>query len=190
MAQKDTEYLESKEPFRNVQLIGGAYAKVDTHSIVGYCHNNDHKGFLTISIMNEHECIQKKCHYFEKFLDYPFWQKRQRKEQLRQLEKEKANRRKENQKLAQKNLERKNSTLLSQANELISKFGYENIKIISIHTDKNSGVIFYISDKNENDWYEYRELAFSMSRIFNKKFILKHAKLPDGSFATMQLSNK
>ena len=69
---------------------------------------------------------------------------------------------------------------------LISALGrYENIKIISIHTDKTSGVIFFISDKNENDWYEYRELAFSMSRIFNKKFMLKHAKLPDGSYATI-----
>lgn len=185
MAQKDTEYLESNEPFRRVNLIGGAYATVDTPSLVGYCHNENHKGFLTVSIMNEHECIAKGCNFFEKFEDYPYWVRKRRKEEQEKVAKEKAARRKENRRLAQENLDRKNANMVARAEELIESYGYENIKIISIHTDKTSGVIFYISDKNENDWYEYRELAFSMSRIFNKKFMLKHAKLLDGSYATI-----
>lgn len=97
----------------------------------------------------------------------------------------KAARRKENARLEKENRERKNAIMVSRAEELIDKYAYKNMKIISIHTDKTSGVIFFISDKNENDWYEYRELAFSMNKMFNKKFILKHAKLPDGSYATI-----
>lgn len=185
MAQKDTDYLESNEPFRRVNLIGGVYATVDTPSLVGYCHNENHKGFLTVSIMNEHECIAKGCNFFEKFEDYPYWVRKHRKEEQEKVAKEKAARRKENRRLAQENLDRKNANMVARAEELIKSYGYENIKIISIHTDKTGGVIFFISDKNENDWYEYRELAFSMSRIFNKKFMLKHAKLPDGSYATI-----
>ena len=185
MAQKDTEYLETNEPFRRVHLIGGTYATIDTNSIVGYCHNETHKGFLTVAIMNEHDCIGKECFYFEKFEDYPFWQKKQRKDEQEKLAKVKAARRKENARLAKENLERKNTLMVSRAEELIDKYAYKNIKIISIHTDKTSGVIFFISDKKENDWYEYRELAFSMNKMFNKKFILKHAKLPDGSYATI-----
>lgn len=168
-----------------MHLIGGAYATVDTNSIVGYCHNEAHKGFLTVSIMNEHDCIGKECFNFEKFEDYPFWRKKQRKEEQEKLAKVKAARRKANARLAQENRERKNALMLSRAEELIDKYAYKNIKIISIHTDETSGVIFFISNKNANDWYEYRELAFSMSRIFHKKFMLKHAKLSDGSYATM-----
>lgn len=185
MAQKDTEYLETKEPFRIVHLIGEAYAKVDTNSLVGYCHNEAHKGFLTVTIMNEHDCINKECFYFEKFEDYPFWRKKQRKEKQEKLRKIKAARRKENARLAKEKLKRENALMVSRAEELIDKYNYNNIEIISIHTDKTSGVIFFISDKNENDWYEYREIAFSMNKIFNKKFMLKHAKLPDGSYATI-----
>ena len=183
VGRKDTEYLESGEPFRNVNLIGGAYARVDTHSLVGYCHNELHKGFLTITIMNEHDCIGKECSFLEKFEDYPFWVKKRRKEEQKQISKEKAARRNENKKLAQENLERKNANMVSRAEELIEKFGCKDIKIISIHTDKTSGVIFFISSKNQNDWYEYRELAFEMSKIFHKTYMLKHAKMPDGSYA-------
>lgn len=72
LAEKDTEYLNSKEPFRDVRLIGGAYATVDTPAIVGFCHNEDNKGIITVTILNQHDCIAKGCHYFEKFEDYPF----------------------------------------------------------------------------------------------------------------------
>lgn len=80
MAEIDTEFLKTNEPFRKVRLIGGAYATVDTPSIVGFCHNPDHKGTLTVSIMNEHECIAKECFYFEKYDDYPYWQRYYRRE--------------------------------------------------------------------------------------------------------------
>lgn len=55
MADKYTEYTNNDVAFQNVKLLGGGPAKVDVPSIVGYCHNAQHKGVLTIAIMNEHD---------------------------------------------------------------------------------------------------------------------------------------
>lgn len=59
MTEIDKRFLNNDAPFRKVRLIGGAYATVDTPSIVGYCHNTEHKGIVTVTIMQEHDCIAK-----------------------------------------------------------------------------------------------------------------------------------
>lgn len=33
----------------------------------GYCWNNEHKGWLTPKHVKEHDCIGKKCRYFQKY---------------------------------------------------------------------------------------------------------------------------
>lgn len=185
MAEIDTEYLKTNEPFRKVRLIGGAYATVDTPSIVGFCHNPDHKGTLTVSIMNEHECIAKECFYFEKFEDYPYWQRYYRREELKVLEKAKKKRRKENQEKQAANVKKKEDEIISRAYKFAADLNIDNFKIISVHKNEEGYTIFYISDVPENDWYEFREIAFRMNRFFNKKFTLKHTKLPDGSYAVI-----
>lgn len=185
MAKKDTEYLNSNEPFRRVNLIGGAYATVDTPSLVGYCHNDDHKGFLTVTIMNEHDCIAKGCHYFERFEDYPYWKKYRHKEELKALAKVKQQRQKENEQRHANNIKKRNEAFIAKAYKVADKLGIENFQIISIHKNDTGFTIFYTSDKSVNDWYDFREIAFAMNKAFNKKFTLKHIKLPDGSYAIM-----
>ena len=185
MADKDTEYLNSNEPFRRVNLIGGVYATVDTPSLVGYCHNEDHKGFITVTIMNEHDCIAKGCHYFEKFEDYHYWQRLRRKEELKELEKIKRQRRKENQRCQIANIEKRDRAFIAKAYSAAEELGISNFKIISIRKDRSGYIIFYMSDKPVNDWYDFREIAFAMNKTFNKKFTLKHTKMLDGSYATI-----
>lgn len=187
MLEKDRVYLNEDKLFRRVNLLGGAYATVDIPSLVGYCHHKEHKGFITISIMNEHNCIAKECHYFEKFEDYPFWQKFRRREQLKELTKIKRKRQKENKKRYLADVNKKEENLIEQANQIVSELSLDNIKIVSIHKNKNNAgyTIFYISDKAVNDWYDFREIAFLMNKIFNKKFMLKHIKMQDGSYAIM-----
>lgn len=185
MAQKDTEYLIKNEPFRRVNLIGGICTTVDTPSLVGYCHNKDHKGFLTITIMNEHDCIAKGCYYFEKFKDYPYWQKFQHKEELKQLKKIKRQRQKENEQRHANNIKARNETYILKAYKATEKLGIDNFKIISIHKNAEGFTLFYMSNKPVNDWYDFREIAFTLNKTFNKKFILKHIRNLDGSYATI-----
>lgn len=185
MAEKDTEYLNSNEPFRRVNLIGGVYATVDTPSLVGYCHNDDHKGFLTVGIMNEHDCISKGCHYFERFEDYPYWKKYRHKEELKELAKVKRQRRKENEQRHADKIKARDDRFIERAYKVASELGINNFKIISIREYDNGFTVFYTSNKSVNDWYDFREIAFAMNKTFHKKFTLKHIKLPDGSYATI-----
>ena len=185
MAEKDTEYLNSKEPFRDVRLIGGAYATVDTPAIVGFCHNEDHKGIITVTILNQHGCIAKGCHYFEKFEDYPFWARYERKINQTKIDAEKKCRRKENEERHQANIKSQEDKLISRAYQFASSLGFDTFRIISIRKNDEGYTIFYISDTPENDWYEFREIAFAMNKAFHKKFTLKHVKTPDGDYAVL-----
>ncbi len=190
MAEKDEKYLNSSEPFRTAQLLGGAYATVDTPAIVGFCHHADHKGIVTVTIMNEHDCIAKGCHYFEKFEEYPFWKRYRHKQELKQLFAEKKERRKEDEKRHLENLQKQEVSRIETAYRFAEKLGIANIEIISIRKTGEEFTIFYISDSPTNDWYDFRGIAFAMNKHYRKKFTLKHAKNPDGTYATISYSNK
>lgn len=185
MAETDIKHFDANEPFRRVRLIGGAYATVDTPAIVGFCHNSEHKGTLTVTIMNEHDCIAKECHYFERYEDYPFWKRYYHLEELKALKKEKRKRRKENQKQQVADIQKKETMLIARAYQAAEELNIENFKIISIHKNGKGYTIFYISDQPRNDGHEFREIALTMNTAFNKKFTLKHIKLPDDSYAVI-----
>ena len=185
LAEKDTEFLHTQEPFRRVHLIGGEYATVDTNSIVGYCHNKEHKGFLTITIMNEHDCINKQCNYFEKFEDYPFWQRYHRREHQAQAQKSKKKLLKEIAKRKLDKYEKQEDFYKSYAYNVANKLGINNFEIVGVHPTDDGYTIFYISDKSANDWFEFRGIAFGMNKAFKKTFTLKHAKNKDGKYATI-----
>ncbi len=183
-------FNENCKPSCIVQIIGGSYITVDTPSIVGFCHNKEHKGILTVSIMNEHDCMNKECHYFEKYETYPFWKKYYQTQKLKQLHKEKVKRKKENEKKHIDNLIRKEKLLIDFAYNKATKLGLNNFKIISVHKTENGYTIFYISDAPVNDWYDFREIAFAMNQSFKQKFTLKHAKDINGNFATISTPKK
>lgn len=183
--RRDIEYINNGVAFDHVKLIGGGPALADVPSIVGYCHNAQHKGVLTISLMNEHDCIAKECHYFEKFEDYPYWQKALRREEVNRNRKEKIKRKKDNRKREAAEIEERNEVFIEQANKFADEFGITNLKIVGVRKEGKTYTIFYISDKPADDWYEFREIAFAMNNVFQKKFILKHAKGLDGKYATI-----
>ena len=53
MAEADSVYLKRKDAFRRIALIDGNIVYGDVPSIVGFCHNQQHKGFLTVTILNK-----------------------------------------------------------------------------------------------------------------------------------------
>ena len=179
---KKIKRINKEEPFGRVRQIGGNYVNVDSASIVGYCHNPLHKGILTITTMNGHDCIKKECHYFERFEDYQFWIRLRRKESIKELNKEKRRLKKEVEERRLEKVKKAEDEMMTRAKQIAEELGYNNMDIISIHRTYPGCTIFYISDKAENDWYEFRELAFAMSREYHNKFILKHIKKPDGTY--------
>ena len=63
----------------------------------GVCHCKEHEGYLTVSQMKEHDCISKRCYYFQK-LEHSYWlqleRRRLEKKAFRTLERKCPNARK------------------------------------------------------------------------------------------------
>jgi len=47
-------------------------------SAVGYCHNPEHRGYLSKRNLKKHECLRKQCRYLHKYEEHPYWAERER----------------------------------------------------------------------------------------------------------------
>lgn len=77
---KRIESLLSKK--RTYYNIDGT--RSDVNKRVGFCNSNLHKGYLTKKLMDEHECIEKGCHYFIKYEKNAYWQQKNASKEKRQ----------------------------------------------------------------------------------------------------------
>lgn len=89
MGTKDTEYIENGIQFRRVPMVDGSFSRIETKALVGICHNPIHKGYLSVTLLNKHDCIDKECRYLERFEDYPYWVRQRNKESEKNRRKEK-----------------------------------------------------------------------------------------------------
>ena len=48
-------------------------------SYVGFCWCDTHKGYITKEQMKHHDCLNKKCSFFQKLPDSPYWKKKEEK---------------------------------------------------------------------------------------------------------------
>lgn len=55
---------------------------------VGYCWSETHRGYLTLPLMQQHECIEKGCKHFQKYEDSLYWKKKEEKKAQKQQRKE------------------------------------------------------------------------------------------------------
>lgn len=39
----------------------------------GYCWMKKHRGYLTVSLLKQHKCLEKKCVYLQKFEQHSYW---------------------------------------------------------------------------------------------------------------------
>lgn len=186
MHEKVIDFLNSNETKQTFPGINGSYRMFDKSSIVGYCHCTTHKGVLDISDMNRHDCIKKSCFHFEKYEQFPYWEKKKRAAEAMKIKKTAI---KAKQLKRQKAADEHNSELekiRTEAQTISSGLGY-NIGIIK--TEKISPkayVIFYVSDKSYNDWYIYQELSVSLYHTYGSFFELRHIKTVDGKYAVFE----
>ncbi len=92
---------------------------------------------------------------------------------------------KENKIALEKEIENRDKKFISCAYEIANELEVDNVKFISVSKEGKTYILFYISDKPINDRYDFREIAFLMSKEFKKKFILRHIKNIYGSFAVI-----
>lgn len=183
MKQNESRYIEENIPFRRVPLIDGISHRVDTRSVVGYCHCSKHKGYLNITLLKSHDCIKKECVYLEKFEDYPFWIQYMN----LQKQKERRKRAKKHSIECKESAERKMEKMIESAQNIADRLGYRIlvIKVVPRFDTKENYeyIVNYISDNQYDDWHFYFDLALTLGKCFGGKYILKHIKKPDGNYA-------
>lgn len=189
MSQKDQKFIDMEISHRRVSLIDGTRPRVDTKAIVGFCHNLIHKGYVTVTLLQKHECISKKCPYLEKFDAYPFWAKYEAREKQKACIKKAKKKRLLNEKIQKEKAAHIMDNLKCTVQNLADKMELRII-ITSVSYDKESEnktdyIIYYVSENSYNDWYKYIDLSVVMKSCHGGKYILRHVKLPNGNYATV-----
>lgn len=173
------------EEFRKVKLITGETKTVGLRSIVGYCHCDAHKGYITVPLYKNHECAKKNCGFLEVFRRYPYWRNKRKDENAKGLHKLCQKEKKREKEEKDRELNAHLAELKAEVELLIKKWEF-SIEMTSIKmTAEKEYKIFYVSEQRENDWLQYNKLATTMNGRHHATFSLIHVVLPDGRFATI-----
>ena len=152
--------------------VDGIYRKA-SKEYVGYCWYKKHKGFLTLSLMKKQECLSKGCHYFQKFEDSPYWQKKAEKKQL-----------KRDRKVEERAREARAAFILEVARSWTEQYGFMDF-ISAREPSPGSLVLTYFSDKYIN----LGRCRNYMGRVWNCYVELKSVQ-PDRELISRLLNQK
>ena len=189
MRRIDRQYLEIGVKWRSVPLVNCQRKTVSIRSIVGYCHYSLHKGYLTDTLMDAHDCLGKNCAFFERFDDYPYWvrEANRKKEKVKRLERCQDEQARQAEQKAKN--EQRFEFLRIRAQEIADANSFPIIitRVAPAASGKrNEYAINYVSDAQYNDYYPYFDLVVQLSRQVGGRYVLRHLKLPDGRYATTQ----
>ena len=170
-------------------LVDGSYRNVAVRLVAGRCHNNIHRGYLNIDLLERHDCIKKECPFLEKFEDYPFWVKQDRIANAKAIQKKE----RENSRLKSERAKAisndKMNTLLESAQDIVDRFNYPII-ITRVAPQRASEakyeyIINYVSDLLSNDWHDYFDLVVTMAKCHGGKYYLRHMRFPNGDYVSI-----
>ena len=151
------------EKLVETRLMTGDTAFVGESNIVGYCHFSEHKGQMTKTLVQSHNCFKKECHYLEKYKDSPYWQALETQREAEIRKKETAKR------LKAEEMERQ-AQWCSTAQKAADENGFK-LKVTEVKKlpRKKEYVIFYRANSRfdkQNNMSEYVKLC---RRLFGVK---------------------
>lgn len=161
---------KNTEKLIETRLMTGDVAFVEKSNIVGYCHFSEHKGQITKTLVQSHDCFKKECHYLEKYKDNPYWQalETQKEAEIRKKETEK--------RLKAEEMERQ-AQWCKTAQKVADENGFK-LKVTEVKKlpRKKEYVVFYkakISFDKQNNMAEYVKL---FRRLFGVRVISTQIK--------------
>ena len=184
-----SNYTEKGVRAIKLPLIDGTYRNIAVKSIAGRCHNNIHRGYLDIDLLQRHDCINKKCHFLERFDDYPFWVEYNKNARVKEIKKRirKSERLKEEKSKALSDL--RMNELLESAQKIANRLKYPVIitRVAPQRTSeaKYEYIINYVSDLLANDWHDYFDLVVTMAKCHGGKYYLRHMRFPNGDYVSI-----
>lgn len=190
MSKSDSDFLMSGKSFRKVRLIDGTCTPVKTKDLVGYCNCDTHKGHVTVKLMEQHDCLNKRCVFLDKFLDYPYWVNKSNIDKAKARHKKQVKLKKVQKDLLYEQIQKKCGMLLSSAQEIADSLSYP-ILIVRVAPQRSADnnytfIINYVSNFPFNDWSEYFSLVKELSKLHGGRYILRRLKLPNGKYAIFE----
>ena len=168
----------SRDELNGAKLVSGDYVYISKNKLLGYCHCDLHKGYLTKSIYTKHKCAEKQCSFFQKFDNCPYWQAKR----IHQEYKKTAVQKKNDKKAREDELR----SWAAELQQMADNFGH-HIKITSLRQGNNRGhiIAFYISDKPYNDRRRFFDVAKAFGAERSVYIELRHVKDINGKYALL-----
>lgn len=159
-----------------VLLLNGQSVSTPQRNIRGFCHCKQHKGYISKSLLKTHDCINKKCVFFER-VNKAYWEVSDKYELLKPyIKQQRKEKKKDTEPLRWKEM----------AQNIADSFNY-NIVITSVRKleSEECYTVFYISEWEYNDAIRFLDFAYTFGYIMESRVFLKHVKELDGSFAVI-----
>lgn len=165
--------------YMEIKTITGEHICCLKSNVMGYCHFFKHRGYITRSILKNHECVKKQCSFLQKNTSNPYWTAVER---IQAAEK----RKKETAKRLKREEEERQRELVARAQGIADELGYR-LRVIRVTKTpgKKHFVLFYISENPWRDWAEFFELAREFGKTVGGRVELRHIKDIDGRYATL-----
>lgn len=74
----------------STEMITGEVIQIKRRNVVGWCHNSIHKGALNKSLLQEHDCLGKNCHFLARNCQSSFWKDLELKQKAKEKRKSNA----------------------------------------------------------------------------------------------------
>lgn len=164
-----------------MKLVSGHTEYLAKRTLVGFCHNNLHRGGLTKKLMEEHGCLEKGCTFFQKYLDRPYWQEQKSRKKKRAAAKVKKRAAREERQAAAEQLSLAKDKLQSLVTD--EPFEIINVERLEPHTY----TVFYVSDNPFADGNRFPAFLAAAKESFpGYRIMLRHIRDIDGRFVTRE----
>ena len=173
-------YEHAKELTR-VRLLTGESISIRRGRVLGWCHHALHPGAVNRSLLEQHDCLGKKCAYFERNARSPYWAARAAEKKAREARKERQ--RGEKQRKAQEETDL--AAVAERWRAYAAELDYD-MQIIRVAMDAPDVYrIFYVSDNSFADGNRYPLFLERLKRLYPRcRFVLRHIRDVDGHFVT------
>ena len=165
----------------STEMITGEVIQIKRHNIVGWCHNSIHKGALNKSLLQEHDCLGKNCHFLARNCQSSFWKDLELKQKAK--EKRKSNARWEK---AQKYIEEDElRSLKDEWQSWLDEMGSDMLIVRLEKTPPGLFKVFYVSANRFADGNRFPGFLERVKQSYPQyRLILRHIRDVDGHFVT------
>lgn len=166
-----------------VKLVDGTRLMVRRNNIVGCCRCHLHPGKLTKRLMLEHDCIGKRCGFFEKNEHASYWVG----QQVKAKNKHTARNHQRAVQYQKERIQEHLHNIQADMQHAFNRLGY-TVEIVRIERlSKTQYRVFYVSDNPFADGNRFPDFFAEMHRRYPSwRLDLRHIKDVDGHFVTRE----